>query len=123
MIKLCLQGSLDGFRQCYWLGVDQGSKSKIYRYDLGKNFEFKKLYDFQHPRKYFDDFKQNLVLRILDGRIQIFHDKKGLSYFPSEYVGDDKIRKASITSLVTVSYFDDTIDNNSTIQRVQIESG
>lgn len=122
-IELCLHGSVDGFRHCYWLGFDQGSKSKIYRYNLGKNFKYEKLYDFQHSRKYFDDFKQNLVLRILDGRIQIFHDQKGWSYFPSEYVRDDKIRKASITSLVAYSLFDGTIDNNSTIQRVQIESG
>ena len=45
---------------------------------------YKKIYDFQHPKKFFDDFNQNLILRILDGRIQIIHDNKGMEYYPSK---------------------------------------
>ena len=69
--------------------------------------KFEKLYDFQHPKEYFDDFKQNLVLRILDGRIQIFHNLKGNEYFPSEYVIDDMIKKANVKTLTVLSDYGD----------------
>ena len=81
------------------------------------------MYDFQHPKEYLDDFKQNLVLRILDGRIQIFHDLKGHEYFPSEYVIDDTIKKANAKMLTVASFYNDSSAHNWTIQRVGINSG
>ena len=88
-----------------------------------KNNKYEKLYDFQHPKEYYDDFKQNLVLRILDGRIQIFHDLKGNEYFPSEYAIDDTIKKANAKSLRVISFYNDSSAHNWTIQRVGINSG
>ena len=81
------------------------------------------MYDFQHPKEYFDDFKQNLVLRILDGRIQIFHDLKGNEYFPSEYVIHDTIKKADAKLLEVLSDYGDSSAHDWTIQRVGINSG
>ena len=81
------------------------------------------MYDFQHPKEYFDDFKQNLVLRILDGRIQIYHDLKGNEYFPSKYVIDDTIKKANAKFLAVISTYGDSSAHNWTIQRVGINSG
>ena len=101
----------------FHLGSDKGSKSKILK------FKNRKLYDFQHPKEYFDDFKQNLVLRILDGRIQIFHDLKGNEYFPSEYVTDDTIKKANAKKLTVQSFYNDSSAHDWTIQRVGINSG
>ena len=104
------------FDWSFQLGNEKGSKSKIANY-------YEKLYDFQHPKQYFDDFKQNLVLRILDGRIQIYHDQKGNEYFPSEYVIDDTIKKANAKILTVISLNGDSSAHDWTIQRVGINSG
>ena len=101
----------------FHLGSDKGSKSKILK------FKNRKLYDFQHPKEYFDDFKQNLVLRILDDRIQIYHDQKGTEYFSSEYVIDDTIKKANAKFVTVISTYGDSSAHNWTIQRVGIDSG
>ena len=110
--RFWLRGSLFQFN----IGIDHGSKSQIFTYG-------DKLYEFQHPKKYFDDFKQNLILRVLDGRIQIFHDLKGLNYFSSEYVTDDKIKKANINLLRIESESSGKSIQRWTIQRVEIKSG
>ena len=104
----------------FHLGSEKGSKSKILKF---KNLNYEKLYDFQHPKEYFDDFKQNLVLRILDGRIQIYHDLKGNEYFPSGYVIDYTIKKANAKFLIVISLYGDSSAHDWTIQRVGINSG
>ena len=111
---------LRGFQ--FNIGIDHGSKSQIFT-DENVKQRYEKLFEFQHPKKYFDDFKQNLILRILDGRIQIFHDLKGLSYFSSEYVTDDKIKKANINLLRIESESSGESIQRWTIQRVEIKSG
>ena len=104
----------------FHLGSKKGSESKIIKFNNNKN---EKLYDFQHLKEYFDDFKQNLVLRVLDGGIQIFHNLNGAEYFPSKYIQDDKIKKESLKSLKIISTFGVTSGQNWTIQRVGINSG
>ena len=106
----------------FFLGIDHGSKSQIFT-DENVKQRYDKLFEFQHPKKYFDDFKQNIILRVLDERIQIFHDRKGLNYFPSEYVTDDKIKKPSIKSLTIQSDSSGKSIQRWTIQRVEIKSG
>ena len=87
------------------------------------NNKNEKLYDFQHLKEYFDDFKQNLILRVLDGHIQIFHNLNGAEYFPSKYIQDDKIEKESLKSLKIISTYGATSGQNWTIERVEINSG
>ena len=74
------------------LGRHKASKSRI-------NLNSKKFYDFQHTKKHFDDFKQNIILRILDGQIHIIHDQTGANYFLSEYVIHENILKADFKAL------------------------
>ena len=114
-LHLYFLSSADNFSVAFFhLGKSEGSKSEMY---LG----YKKIYDFQHPKKFFDDFNQNLILRILDGRIQIIHDKKGMEYFPSKE--NNLIKKESITYLTILSFSEDSSAKNWTIQPVQIQSG
>lgn len=74
------------------LGRHKASKSRI-------NLNNKKFYDFQHTKELFDDFKQHIVLRILDGQIQIFHDQTGVDYFSSKHVEHENILKANFKTL------------------------
>ena len=113
----------NSFDWVFNLGSKEGSKSTILKLIDQENVKFKVLYDFQHRKEHFDDFKQNLVLRILDGRIQIFHDLVGTEYFPSEYVIDSSIKKASFKFLKVLSIYGYTTAQNWTIQRVEINSG
>ena len=76
----------------FYLGRHKASKSRI-------NLNSKKFYDFQHTKKHFDDFKQNIILRILDGQIHIIHDQTGANYFLSEYVIHENILKADFKAL------------------------
>ena len=74
------------------LGRHKASKSRI-------NLNNKKFYDFQHTKELFDDFKQHIVLRILDGQIQIFHEQTGANYFSTKHVEHENIVKADFESL------------------------
>ena len=78
-----LQGNGSTLDWVFNLGKEKASKSRI---NLGNE----KFYDFQHTKTHFEDFKQNIILRILDGHIQIIHDQKGVDYFPPKYVEDDR---------------------------------
>ena len=82
---LRLRGLGDNLVWAFGLGRDKSTKSIV-------NLNGKKFDDFQHKKKYFDDFKQNAILRILDGHIQIIHDQKGRYYFPKS-VEDKRIIK------------------------------
>ena len=113
-LLLFLSSSDKFFAAYFHLGESEGSKSEMY---LGYN----KIYDFQHPKKFFDDFNQNLILRILDGRIQIIHDKKGMEYYPSKE--NNLIKKEKITYLTISSFSKHRYAKNWTIQPVQIQSG
>ena len=114
-LYLYFLSSADNFSTAYFhLGKSKGSKSEMY---LG----YKTIYDFQHPKTFFDDFNQNLILRILDGRIQIIHDKKGMEYYPSKE--NDLIKKEIFTNLTILSFSEDRSPKNWTIQPVQIQSG
>ena len=100
-----------------FLGFADGSKSTAYKINHAlKKRNVNKLYDFQHPKEYFDDYKENLVLRVLDSRIQVFHDQKGLHYFPTKYLTNDKIKKAQF-KLLNIWH------QNWTIQPIEIKSG
>ena len=114
-LQLFFLSSFNNVSAAYFhLGKSEGSKSEMY---LG----YKKIYDFQHPKKFFDDFNQNLILRILDGRIQIIHDKKGMEYYPSKE--NNLIKKEKITYLTILSFSKHRSAKNWTIQPVQIQSG
>ena len=107
-----LGGTLDWV---FNLGKDSASKSRI-------NLNGQKFYDHHHTPKHFEDFKQNIILRILDGRIQIIHDQKGTEYFPPNYVQveDDRIIK---TSFETLKISGEDFPRNWTIQPIEILSG
>ena len=95
------------------LGKEKASKSRI-------NLNSQLFYDYQHTKTHFEDFKQNIILRILNGHIQIIHDQKGAEYFPPSYVEDDRIIKASFKTLKISG------ENNPqkwTIQPIEIVSG
>ena len=111
-----LQGNGGTLDWAFNLGKEKASKSRI-------NLNDQKFYDFQHTETHFEDFKQNIILRILDGHIQIIHDQKGAEYFPPSYVEDDRIIK---TSFKTLKISGENSWNNPqkwTVQPIEIVSG
>ena len=108
-----LQGNGGTLDWVFNLGKEKGSKSRI-------NLNDQKFYDYQHTKTHFEDFKQNIILRILDGHIQIIHDQKGAEYFPPSYVEDDRIIKISFK---TLKISGENFPRNWTIQPIEIVSG
>jgi len=95
------------------LGRHKASKSRI-------NLNSKKFYDFQHTKKHFEDFKQSIILRILDGQIQIFHDQTGANYLSPKYVMHEKIIK---TDFKTLKISGENSPREWKIQPIEILSG
>ena len=108
-----LKGSGGQLNWAFHLGREQSTKSIIKL--NGDNY-----YDFQHSKRYFDDFKESTILRILDGQIEIIHDQDGRKYFAPKYVQDNRIIKNNFRILEISG---DILARKWTIQPIEIVSG